>query len=81
MTVPRHERVPHDLGLLLDPVAGKRPAGFDAVVVAAERVPHRHQKPPPAALRLQYAADSGRWQVRKCRGGPAPALGFAQARH
>ena len=43
---------------------------------------HKHaENPSPAALRLQYAADSGRWQVRKCRGGPAPALGFAQARH
>ncbi len=43
---------------------------------------HKHaQNPSPAALRLQYTADSGRWQVRKCRGGPAPALGFAQARH
>ncbi|MEO7938880.1 MAG: translesion DNA synthesis-associated protein ImuA [Burkholderiaceae bacterium] len=43
---------------------------------------HKHAgNPSPAALRLQYAADSGRWQVRKCRGGPAPALGFAQARH
>lgn len=43
---------------------------------------HKHaENPSPAALRLQYAAASGRWQVRKCRGGPAPALGFDQARH
>lgn len=40
--------------------------------------------PSPAALRLQYSGDAGgaqAWQVRKCRGGPAPAVGFRQARH
>lgn len=43
---------------------------------------HKHAgNPSPAALRLLYAADSSRWHVRKCRGGPVPALGFAQARH
>ncbi len=43
---------------------------------------HKHaDNPSPAALRLLYAAESGRWQVRKCRGGPAPALGFSQSRH
>ena len=36
--------------------------------------------PSPAALRLEYRSHSngaGGWQVRKCRGGPAPAQGFA----
>ena len=43
---------------------------------------HKHaDNPSPASLRLQYASENGRWQVRKCRGGPAPALGFRQARH
>ena len=34
----------------------------------------------PAALRLEWVCDvQGRpaWQVRKCRGGPAPARAFA----
>lgn len=36
--------------------------------------------PSPAALRLEYTGDTagtGHWQVRKCRGGPAPAQAFA----
>jgi cell division inhibitor SulA len=36
--------------------------------------------PSPAALRLEYRGDAGHaggWRVRKCRGGPAPAQGFA----
>lgn len=46
---------------------------------------HRHgANPSPAALRIQAVRD-GRgdtaWQVRKCRGGPAPARTFAAARH
>ena len=36
--------------------------------------------PSPAALRLEHLGDAG-WQVRKCRGGPAPARAFAPARH
>jgi len=36
--------------------------------------------PSPAALRLEYHGNTegaGGWRVRKCRGGPAPAQGFA----
>ncbi|KRD34860.1 CDP-6-deoxy-delta-3,4-glucoseen reductase [Lysobacter sp. Root916] len=36
--------------------------------------------PSPAALRVEYARDArgqGAWQVRKCRGGPAPAQTYA----
>lgn len=36
--------------------------------------------PSPAALRLEYVGDAGgtgRWHVRKCRGGHAPAQAFA----
>lgn len=36
--------------------------------------------PSPAALRIERA-DNDTWQVRKCRGGPPPARGFALARH
>ena len=35
--------------------------------------------PSPAALRIERT--DGGWQVRKCRGGPAPARAFALARH
>lgn len=44
--------------------------------------------PSPAALRLEYRGDidggggrQGGWQVRKCRGGPAPAHAFAPGAH
>lgn len=36
--------------------------------------------PSPAALRIERSDTDG-WQVRKCRGGPPPARGFAPARH
>ena len=36
--------------------------------------------PSAAALRLECDGRGG-WRVRKCRGGPAPALGFAPALH
>lgn len=36
--------------------------------------------PSPAALRLERLHDDA-WHVRKCRGGPPPARGFALARH
>lgn len=40
--------------------------------------------PSPAALRLEYAgygSGAGGWRVRKCRGGPVPAQGFALGAH
>ncbi len=40
--------------------------------------------PSPAALRLEYRGDAdgaGGWRVRKCRGGPTPAHGFAPVAH
>lgn len=44
----------------------------------------RHaDNPSPAALRLAYGRDgqgAGAWQIRKCRGGPAPVQAFAPGR-
>src|SRR3546814_5515773 len=44
--------VPHDLGLLFEPIAGERPAGPQAVAVRREGVAHQHEIPAPARLRL-----------------------------
>ena len=49
---PQQEGVPHDLRLLLDPVAFERPAGPEAVIVAAERMAVQQQVPLAARLGL-----------------------------
>src|SRR5690606_35111657 len=51
-TAAQEKGVTDDLRLLLDPVAAQRPTRLEAVVVAAERMPHERQIPPPALLCL-----------------------------
>ena len=44
--------MPHDLGLLLNPVANKRPPGFVGVAVSAEGMSHQEEVPPAPSLTL-----------------------------
>ena len=46
------ESVAHDLSLLLQPVAPKRPPGPEFIVVTAERVTHQRQVEAAAGLGL-----------------------------
>jgi len=50
--MPGQESMPDNLGLLLDAIAIEQPAGFEPIVIAAERMTHQRQPEAPALLRL-----------------------------